>query len=87
MEIADMFGYAGMVTGVSFTLPQVYKTYRTKSIEDISWGMLVLLVLNCVFWFSYGYLQDSLPLLLTNGLSLFVVSVLIVLKIRYSNNP
>jgi len=87
MEIADMFGYAGMVTGVSFTLPQVYKTYRTKSVEDISWGMLVLLVLNCVFWFSYGYLQDSLPLLLTNGLSLFVVSVLIVLKIRYRNNP
>ena len=82
-----MFGYAGMVTGVSFTLPQVYKTYRTKSVEDISWGMLVLLVLNCVFWFSYGYLQDSLPLLLTNGLSLFVVSVLIVLKIRYRNNP
>jgi len=87
MEIAEMFGYAGMVTGVSFTLPQVYKTYRTKSVEDISWGMLVLLVLNCVFWFSYGYLQDSLPLLLTNGLSLFVVSVLIVLKIRYRNNP
>ena len=87
MEIAELFGYAGMVTGVSFMFPQVYKTYRTKSVEDISWGMLVLLVLNCFFWFLYGFLGDSVPLILTNSISLFVVSVLIVLKIRYRNNP
>ena len=87
MDIAEVFGYAGMATGVSFMLPQVYKTYRTKSVEDISWGMLALIVLNCFFWFSYGYLRDSLPLILTNGLGFVVVSVLIVLKIRYRNNP
>ncbi len=87
MEIADVFGYAGMIVGVSFMLPQVYKTYRTKSVEDISWGMLVLLVLNCIFWFSYGFLRDSLPLMLTNGISLLVVSALVTLKIRYRNNP
>ena len=87
MELSDLFGYAGMVTGVSFMLPQVYKTYRTKSVEDISWGMLALVVLNCFFWFSYGYLRGSLPLILTNGLGFVVVSVLIILKIRYHNNP
>ena len=87
MDIAEMFGYAGMIAGVSVFIPQVYKTYRTKSVEDISWGMLALVVLNCFFWFSYGYLQGSLPLILTNGMGFFVVSVLIILKIRYRNNP
>ena len=86
MDIAEIFGYAGMIAGVSVFIPQVYKTYRTKSVEDISWGMLALVVLNCFFWFSYGYLRDSLPLILTNGLSFLVVSVLIILKIRYRNN-
>lgn len=87
MDIAEIFGYAGMVVGTLVFVPQVFKTYQTKSVEDISWGMLVLLVLNCVSWFSYGYLRGSMPLILTNGLSLFVISVLITLKIRYRNNP
>ncbi|MEK7480164.1 MAG: SemiSWEET family transporter [Patescibacteria group bacterium] len=87
MDIAELFGYTGMVVGTLVFVPQVYKTYHTKSVEDISWGMLVLLVLNCVSWFSYGYLRDSLPLILTNGISLLVISVLITLKIRYRNYP
>ena len=52
MDIAELFGYTGMVVGTLVFVPQVYKTYHTKSVEDISWGMLVLLVLNCVSWFS-----------------------------------
>lgn len=46
IETAEIFGYAGTVTGVSFMIPQVYRTYKTKSVEDISWGMLVLFFLN-----------------------------------------
>ncbi|TSC86455.1 MAG: hypothetical protein G01um10148_441 [Parcubacteria group bacterium Gr01-1014_8] len=36
-EVADLFGYAGTLTGISFMIPQVYHTYKTKSVEDISW--------------------------------------------------
>ena len=85
--MADIFGYAGMVTGVSFMIPQVYKTYQTKSVEDLSWGMMTLLSLNCVLWFSYGLILDSLPLMLTNGTALAVNLALITLKVRYRNNP
>ena len=87
IEVAPLFGYAGMITGVSFLLPQVYKTYKTKSVEDLSWGMLALFFLNCVFWTTYGVLLGSLPLVLTNGTALVVNLALITLKIRYRNNP
>jgi len=87
MEIAEFFGYAGMAAGVSFMLPQVYKSWRTKSVEDISWIMLVLLVLNCVAWFSYGYLLASAPLMFTNGIGLIIVSIQVVFKLRYSRRP
>lgn len=83
----EIFGYAGMAAGVSFMLPQVWKSYRTKSVEDISWGMLALLTLNNVFWFLYGFLLGSLPLMLTNAIGLGVVSVQITLKVRYSRGP
>ena len=87
MEIADLFGYAGTVTGVSFMIPQVYRTYKTKSVEDISWGMLVLFFLNCVFWLVYAILSNAIPVGLTNGLALIVTIIQITLKILYRNNP
>ena len=87
IEFADWFGYAGTATGVSFMIPQVYRTYKTKSVEDISWGMLAIFFLNCVFWLTYGILKGALPVALTNGSALIVTIVQITLKILYRNNP
>ncbi|RJR14033.1 hypothetical protein C4585_01005 [Candidatus Parcubacteria bacterium] len=87
MEFAELFGYAGMVTGVSFLIPQIYKTYQTKSVEDLSWGMLSMFFLNCIFWSTYGILIGALPIVLTNLCALVVNITLITLKIRYRNNP
>ena len=87
MELADIFGYAGIVTGFSFMLPQVYRTYTTKSVEDISWGMLGLFFLNCTFWLAYGILLPAFAVALTNVLALVVVCLQIVLKYLYRNNP
>lgn len=87
MEFAEVFGYAGMVTGVSFMIPQVYKTYQTKSVEDLSWGMLSTFFLNCVFWSTYGILISALPIVLTNVAALLVNVTLITLKVLYRNNP
>ena len=87
MDIATIAGYAGIVTGVSFMIPQVYRTYKTKSVEDISWGMLVLFFLNCIFWLVYAILSHAIPVGLTNGLALIVTIIQITLKILYRNNP
>ena len=87
MELADFFGYAGVVTGVSFLIPQVYRTYTTKSVEDLSWGMLAMFFLNCVFWGTYGFLLSATPVVLTNVAALLVNITLITLKILYRNNP
>ena len=87
MEIPpEIFGYAGTFTGTSFMVPQVWKTWRTKSVEDLSWGMLVLFFLNCVFWFTYGFLLSSVPLMLANGIAFLVSVVQIMFKVQYSGN-
>lgn len=87
LEVVDMAGYAGAVTGVTFMLPQVYRTYTTKSVEDLSWGMLILFFLNCIFWLTYGILLPAFPVALVNAIALFVVGTQIVLKILYRDNP
>lgn len=86
-SMVNLVGYAGMFTGVSFMLPQLYRMYKTKSVEDIAWGMLILFALNSVAWFTYGALLHAVPLMWVNGLGFVVTVAQIVLKYLYRNNP
>ena len=53
---------AGFCTTLAF-LPQVIKTYRTRSTADISLGMFSVLVLGIALWVVYGALTGDLPLI------------------------
>lgn len=86
-SLTALAGFAGTITGISFMLPQLYRTYTTKSVEDLSWGMLVLIFLNCFFWLSYGLLRADTPITTVNGIGLIVISIQIALKYYYRNNP
>ena len=86
-EFVDFVGYAGTITAFSFMIPQVYRTYTTKSVEDISWAMLVILLTNGALWLTYGLLLDSIPLIIANSISIVVTSTQIILKILYRHNP
>ncbi|MBL1211339.1 SemiSWEET transporter, partial [Geminocystis sp. GBBB08] len=46
---------AGFLTTISF-LPQVIKTWRSKSAQDISLGMFLSFCLGVLFWLIYGIL-------------------------------
>ncbi|QQG37769.1 MAG: hypothetical protein HYS26_04050 [Candidatus Kaiserbacteria bacterium] len=86
MELADLFGYAGIFTGTSFMLPQLYKMWRTHSVEDLSWGMLVLFFFNCVFWLAYGFLTTATPVAVVNGVALLIALAQLYLKLKYSSS-
>jgi len=87
MDFASLFGYAGTLTGVSFMLPQILKSLKTRSVEDISWLMLWLLWLNIIFWGMHGLFLGSMPLVVVNVIGFVIVSFQITLKYRYRNNP
>lgn len=86
MGPADIFGYAGIFTGIAFMIPQTWKMWRTKSVGDLSWGMLILFFLNCVFWMAYGIFANAFPVALVNGIALFVSVTQIAFKVRYSRS-
>ena len=77
----------GLVAGVLTTgafVPQVWKIYRSKSGRDVSARMFSLLSAGVVLWLIYGILLQSLPLILTNGVTLVLSLAIIALKVRYS---
>ena len=77
---------AGLLTTTAF-IPQVLKIYRTKSGKDISARMFSLFSAGIVLWLVYGILLHSVPLILSNVVTLVLSLTIIALKFRYREPP
>lgn len=83
MNIVTIIGLtAAFLTTVS-SLPQVIKTIRLKETRDISFWMWTFLAVGIFLWLIYGLYKKDLPIILANGISLFLVLIVLGLKIKY----
>ena len=64
-------------------IPQLYKTYTTKRVEDLSFETLILMLLMNVLWFTHGYFIADPSLLASASFSMLVNTCLITLYVRY----
>jgi MtN3 and saliva related transmembrane protein len=64
-------------------LPQVIRAWRTRSTRDVSALMVVLLVTGNALWLLYGALIGDLPLVVANLITITLVAIILVLKLRY----
>jgi MtN3 and saliva related transmembrane protein len=88
MGVTDAIGFlAGALTTIAF-VPQALKMYTTKSGKDVSARMLMIFSAGVVLWLIYGFMIGSLPVILSNVVTLVLSATIIALKIRYSrSNP
>lgn len=76
----------GIVAGLCTTsavIPQLKKAIKTKKTADVSIGMFIVLLIGFVLWIIYGVQQSDVPIVLTNGLSLALNSLMIILILKY----
>ena len=80
----DLFGFsAALLTTIAF-LPQLYKTWQTKSAEDVSLIMLILFITGLISWIIYGSKIHSIPIIVANVVTFIFNCSILVLKITYS---
>lgn len=80
---ADLLGaVAGMVTTFAL-VPQVVKTWRTRSAGDLSLGMFVISSVGLALWLAYGVAIGSAPIVVANTITLVLVAIILVFKLRY----
>ncbi|WP_428558726.1 MAG: SemiSWEET transporter [Solidesulfovibrio sp. DCME] len=80
---SDIVGYAaGILTTAAFA-PQVLQVVRTRSTKDISLGMYVIFTIGISLWLLHGLQVDSMPVVAANAVTLLLVLVILVLKLRY----
>jgi len=85
MEVTgvSIIGYvAGTCTTLAF-LPQVIRTWKTRSTEDISLGMFSLMVFGIGLWLFYGVVTEDWPLIIADGFSLFLAAMILLMKVRF----
>ena len=58
----DIVGYIGTgVLGITL-MPQVYHTYKTKKVEDLSLPYILLQMTSNAIYIYYGHLIHALPI-------------------------
>jgi len=79
----DLFGFsAAFLTTIAF-LPQLYKTWQTKSAEDVSLIMLILFITGLICWIIYGSKIHSTPIVVANVVTFIFNFSILILKISY----
>jgi MtN3 and saliva related transmembrane protein len=73
---------AGILTTGAF-LPQVWRTWRTKSVEDLSLTMLVTFLLGIGGWLVYGIRLGEPPIVVSNLVTIVLTLILIGFKIKF----
>ena len=64
-------------------LPQIIKSWRTKSTTDISFWRYVTYSIGLVLWITYAVVIHNGPVAVMNGLGLMLALSILYLKIKH----
>ncbi|WP_065814355.1 SemiSWEET family sugar transporter [Legionella fallonii] len=87
MTIAMFSGTIAFITSFIGLLPQIVKSFRTRSTQDLSMVMLINYLICSVAWIIYGSSTDSFFVVSSNVVGLIVSLLLILLKRHYDARP
>ena len=76
---------AGLLTTIAF-VPQLLKTWESKSADDISIGMFSLFIVGVLLWGIYGFEIHSIPVVLANSITFILATSILILKLNFSSN-
>ena len=76
-------GYvAATLTTLAF-VPQAVKTIRTRDTRSISLGMYVVFTIGIAFWFGYGIVLNSWPMIVSNLVTFVLAGTILALKVKH----
>jgi MtN3 and saliva related transmembrane protein len=79
--VATAIGLAAAVCTTAANLPQLKKAWVTGQTDDLSLKTLLLFATGLLLWVIYGFLQADFVIILANGISLLILSVILYLKL------
>ena len=82
----DTLGFIGGFFLTINMIPQIYKNFKEKKVDDISFLFLMLNFVGLLFNMIYSYINHIYAIAIPISLSFFFTCIMIILKIKYKNN-
>lgn len=82
----EIVGIAAGALSCTTFLPQVVKTYKSKSAKGVSLLMFIIAAVSTFLWLVYGILINSFSLIFTNAIVVSLSLVMLFLKVKYRKN-
>lgn len=82
-ELTAIIGSAATILAVVSLLPQVLRTWRTRSAMDLSASWLLIALSSMILWVVYGTLLSAWSDVVANAATLVLVLALLAMKIKF----
>ena len=79
----EIIGLIAAVLTTSAYVPQVYKTWKTKSAGNISLTMYIAMFTGILLWLVYGIHLNSFAMIVANIITAVLTSIIIYFKLKY----
>jgi len=83
MTTTTLIGLVAAFCTTAAFVPQVVRTWKSRSTKDISLGMFVFYAIGIFAWLVYGVLIGDLPLIASNGVTFLLSVIMLGFKLRY----
>ena len=83
MTFWNFVGCTAAVCGAISLIPELIKALKTHHLQDVSWGMLLMLITSSALWGVYGFSQNDMPLFVSALVNLTFELTLTSLKAHY----
>lgn len=83
MNWIEAVGLTGAFLSSITFLPQVYKTWKTRSAGDLSLAMVLIVFTSTIVWLIYGVKLMLWPVILCNAVICVLSALLIYFKITF----
>jgi MtN3 and saliva related transmembrane protein len=89
MEIdGTLLAILGITAGVLILtgwVEQIYKGYKTKSLNDVSKFLMIFIAAGSILWLIYGFIVSDVFIIGTNLAGLTLMIIVSTMKKRYAN--
>ncbi|MBO9563849.1 MAG: SemiSWEET transporter [Niastella sp.] len=83
MDTTQIIGIGASIgTGISL-LPQLIKLVKEKKTENVSIGMMLVLLSGLVLWIIYGIRKEDWIIIISNGFSILLNLTILILSSIY----
>jgi MtN3 and saliva related transmembrane protein len=82
----DLVGSTAALLTMFGFVPQILKIYKTRSVKDVSFPMLLQFSIGIFLWLIYGFGIEDKILIVSNAISFITLIIAIGFYMRYRNN-